>query len=61
MIEAIMAGAQLLGNKNAKNSQTADSMAGSLGNGVPMKNWDEVGDDELNEMTPPDLGGFGGF
>lgn len=61
MIEAIMAGAKLLGNKNAQNSQTADNMAGSLGNGVPMKNWDDVGDDELNSMTPPNLDGFGGF
>ena len=61
MIEAIMAGAQLLGNKNTQNSQTANTMASTLGNGVPMKNWDDVGEDELNSMTPPKLDGFGGF
>lgn len=60
MIGAIMAGAKLLGNKNAQNSQTANTMAGSLGQGVPMKDWSEVGDDELNQMSGG-LQGFGGF
>lgn len=61
MIDAIMAGAQLLGNKNAQNSQTASSMANALGQGVPMKNWDDVGDDELKTMSSNGLTGFGGF
>ena len=61
MIDAILTGAKLIGDKNAQNSQTASSMADALGQGVPMKNWDDVGDDELKTMSDGGLNGFGGF
>lgn len=61
MIDAILTGAKLIGNKNAQNSQTASGMADALGQGVPMKNWDTVGDDELEQMSGNGLQGFGGF
>lgn len=60
MIDAILTGAKMIGDKNAQNSQTANGMASSLGQGVPMKDWSEVGDDELNQMSNG-LQGFGGF
>ena len=60
MIEAIMAGAKMLGNKNAQNTQTAQGIADALGQGVPMQqDWNQLGDDELNKMSQnADFGGF---
>ena len=61
MIDAILAGAKMIGDKNAQNSQTTSGMADALGQGVPMKNWDSVGDDELEQMSGDGLKEFGGF